>query len=136
MLSFLSPESDKAAVNLVPSGRMCCPSFRGDLLGRLVPDGAAGAWSLDPHDYELVAEVDRRIIELERAGGDRLECYAADDRELIGRVFLYQIYHRLVPEHDALIRSQLNEPGTSIEVPYARDALAALTQRGADAVQR
>ena len=100
------------------------------MLGRLVAGRPEEAWSLNPHDYAMVAELDRRIADLDRDGHHRLESFAAEDREILELVFMYQIYHRLVPEFDALIHSQLDEPEASIEVPFAPEALAACTRRG------
>jgi DNA-binding NtrC family response regulator len=100
------------------------------LIARLGVGHADGAWSLEPADYDLVAEVDRRIADLERAGGDSLERFPAEDRPALTLAFLYQIYHREVPQLDAFIEAQLREPDQSLAVPFAADTIGACVRRG------
>ena len=53
---------------------------RAAVLARLTPGRVTDPWSLEPGDFGLVAEVDRRIAKLERAGGNGLENFPQEDR--------------------------------------------------------
>ena len=101
---------------------------RANLMRELGSTEAGNAWSIDTHAYDMAAEVNRRTDRLERGGGRSLDDFAPADRPMMELVFLYQLYHRLIPEFDAFIATQLRDPGARRTVPFAREAT--LPRRG------
>ena len=107
-------------------------SERVTLMRELGSSEAGNAWSIDPHAYDLVMDVERRLEQIGRDGGRTLDRFADEDRALMQLIFLYQIYHRIVPEFDTFISTQLRDPNANRSVPFARETLAAIIRRGLD----
>ncbi|MCX6998197.1 MAG: sigma 54-interacting transcriptional regulator [Kiritimatiellaeota bacterium] len=87
---------------------------------------------------QVVARVRERLRRLAAAGADRPRAYAAADELLLRTAHLFDVFHRHLADFDRLLRDQLPAEAESLPVPFARDALAALTQRGfpeADAIR-
>lgn len=103
---------------------------RSELLQELGALDPSEAWDLDTGAYGLVTEVNRRIEKLERAGANTLAHFPPEDRSMIERIFLYQIYHSLVPDLDGHIVEELRAPQSKKSVPFAPRALEAMVRRG------
>ena len=105
------------------------------LLGRVSPGHGGEALHLDPKTYAFVSEVTRRLDRLDARGLATLEQFEERDRDVMQWVYLYQVYHRHVPEIDASIRKQAmaNSP---VAVPFAEKMIAELDHRGFGAEQR
>ncbi len=78
----------------------------------------------------MIERVSDRIRELERTDSANMNCFAGADRELLGRAFLFDIYHRYLPSFDRLMGEQVAAGAQSIPVPFAREVLGLLVQRG------
>jgi len=78
----------------------------------------------------VVARVRARLGRLAAAGAGRPAAYAAADAPLVLTAHLFDIFHRHLDDFDGLLREQLAADAESLPVPFARDALAALAQRG------
>jgi len=61
---------------------------------------------------------------------EALTALSADDRRLLEPAFAYVVYHRYVPQLDAHIERQDNQPGAPLPVPFGEDAVGDLVQSG------
>lgn len=113
-MSFLNPFSDE----------------RERILGRIHAGHTGEALRLDPRAYSLITTVDQRVQRLETKGWTSVAHFSDEDRQFIGPVFLYQVYHRYLLEIDALIQKQLRTKGHAVPVPFARELLGDLDARG------
>ena len=59
-----------------------------------------------------------------------LDEYSGEDRALLHRVLLYEVYYRFADDFDLLIDQQVREGDEPCVVPFARDALQQLCQCG------
>ena len=76
----------------------------------------------------ILPEMNARIARLERQGLNVLPRFAATDRPLVQALFLYQTYHRYLPDFDRLIEEHLRAKDPP--VPFAARLIADLTARG------
>ena len=79
-----------------------------------------------------IREVDRRIKALERRGRADINAYHGRDREIITIVFLFDIFHKFRDDFDRLIKDQIKARDTSVNVPFADDAIKMLRDKGFD----
>ncbi|HEY5999521.1 MAG TPA: sigma 54-interacting transcriptional regulator [bacterium] len=87
----------------------------------------------DPTDH-LIARVRTAVARLEAEGLADSRRYGAQEQRVLQSVFLFDLFHLLSGEFDALIRAQLKEAETPCPVPFGRDAIARLVGRGFPAV--
>ena len=73
---------------------------------------------------------EQSLRDLERDGISTVHDVSEGDVEVLEHLFLYDVYQRFVDDFDDLIERQLAERSRSIPVPFARDAIAALLDRG------
>lgn len=78
----------------------------------------------------VILKVLRRIKELEKAGKTDWRKYREDDARLVFGVLLFEVYYRFTEAFDQLILKQIETGDTPCSVPFARDALALLCNRG------
>src|SRR4030095_4598429 len=83
----------------------------------------------NPHDArrDAAEAVARR---LERAGLARLDRWSGEERERMQVVFLFDAYQRFYDSLEELVAQQISAVDTPVEVPFARDLLGLLRQRG------
>lgn len=74
-----------------------------------------------------ISRITERLALLKASGRDDLKRYAADDRELLRTVFLFDIYHRYRRIFDGFILKQLASGDGPIPVPFARELLSPLS---------
>ena len=67
---------------------------------------------------------------LERAGLARLDRWSGEDRDTMQVVFLFDAYQRFYDSLEALVAGQISAGDPPVEVPFARDLLGFLRQRG------
>ncbi len=79
---------------------------------------------------EAVDEVRSRINQLDAQERADIRCYTGDDRHLVQSAILFDLFHRLIPLFDQLIKDQLKTGEENLQVPFAIAALDTLTQRG------
>ena len=79
-----------------------------------------------------ILEVDRRIQSLEQQGRANINHYTGQDKEIISIVFLFDIFHKFRDSFDQLIKDQIISQDTPVKVPFARDAMGMLHDRGFD----
>lgn len=99
------------------------------LLGRVSPGHAGEALHLNPKTYAFVTEVNRRLEQLDKRMRGTLGQFDEPDADVMQWVYLYQVYHRHVPEIDALIHRQLGSHAPAA-VPFAEPLVGELEQRG------
>ena len=79
---------------------------------------------------QAAARVRERIGALDKAGAADLRTYAAEDAAALGTAHLFDVFHQYLEAFDRLLRDQIRAGDESLPVPFARDALASLAQRG------
>lgn len=75
-------------------------------------------------------KVSALLARLEKEGRVDLELYRGEDRRLLRFTLLFDIFHAFVPSFDRLIEQQMAAGDSVVSVPFARDAVARLTERG------
>ncbi|RYH60391.1 MAG: sigma-54-dependent Fis family transcriptional regulator [Alcaligenaceae bacterium] len=78
----------------------------------------------------LGTECSRRVDELERSGQARLGNYTGATREMMRMVLLFDTYERFRTVLDQLVVEQLARGDSPCPVPFAREVLSLLKQRG------
>jgi transcriptional regulator with AAA-type ATPase domain len=97
--------------------------------------GVSGERSSDDIMARAFAKARERVDQLEARGKADLKHYNKKDGRLAQSLFLYEIYGRFIKDFDQLIQKQISSGDTPCPVPFAKDALALLSQRGFVAVE-
>ncbi len=101
---------------------------RAALVQRLVPGATLPEVA---RDREALARVVReRLAPLLRDGAVDPTRIAGSDRELLEPALVYVCYHRYVPQLDALIDRQANQPGAPLAAPFGDEVMAELGRGG------
>jgi len=79
---------------------------------------------------KLTKEVDARINQLERGGMAGLSQFSGEDRRLMENTFLFAFYHQFIDAFDKHILEQVEAGDAPLNVPFSREALASLHNRG------
>ena len=79
---------------------------------------------------EAIAEVAKRITELDAGGAVTIDDFGKADRDLIVQLFLFDVYYQFTRQFDKLILDQIEIGDEPIRVPFADDALSRLRRRG------
>jgi len=74
--------------------------------------------------------VTSRVTKLEASGQAHLKHYQGEEALVMRNVFLFEIYHGQCDALDGLIAKQLEAGDSSSAVPFAREALSQLAERG------
>ncbi len=72
----------------------------------------------------------RQLQNLQARGFHRLQDFTDEDRQLMEYVYLFDIYHRFMSDLDQLIQRQVEMKEAPAPVPFAKEALALLSERG------
>ncbi|MBE0616607.1 MAG: sigma-54-dependent Fis family transcriptional regulator [Proteobacteria bacterium] len=78
----------------------------------------------------LIARVSESVSRIEKKGVALVARYPAEDRDLVQIAFLFEIYYRFVCEFERLTVEQARSGTVCHPVPFAREALSLLLQRG------
>lgn len=78
----------------------------------------------------FVAAVNAKISELEKANKASLNAFRDQERQLMERVFMVELFYRFKDKFDDLINQQLTAGSVPVKIPFFNDALAAATHRG------
>lgn len=78
----------------------------------------------------VATRVFAKIKELEGRGAADLNRHIGDDRMALTVAFLFEGFHRWISAFDGLILKQIAAGEASVNVPFGRDAIAALCRRG------
>ncbi len=79
---------------------------------------------------EAIGEVEARIQKLVSQERAKFHLYHGEDRELVRSVFLFDVFHKLIPQFDQLIAEQVDAGDRPLPVYFATEALARLCNRG------
>jgi DNA-binding NtrC family response regulator len=79
---------------------------------------------------EAIGKVSARIEKLDRQQRANLDDYSGKDRELIQMIFLFDVFHRFIPQFDGLIADQMAAGQRSLPVKFADQVLDLLLRRG------
>jgi len=78
----------------------------------------------------VIERVIARLTRLRSGLKANLADYSGEDRDLLQRVLMFEVYYRFIDEFDLLIRKQSQEGDQPCKVPFARDAISQLCQCG------
>lgn len=95
-----------------------------DLAG-LEPDASRGE-----RIVKIFYELEKRISALEDKGTASLEAYKGKDRELMQKVFLFELFYRFKDHYDQLIQSQIAAGDAPAKIPFYTDVHQAMAARG------
>jgi DNA-binding NtrC family response regulator len=89
------------------------------------------SWASQEKKIEAVVnEVSRRIGGLESDGIADINLYYGDDRNMIEKVFLFELFYLFKDKFDQLIIDQLNTGDSPVKIQFYNDAYAAMGKRG------
>jgi DNA-binding NtrC family response regulator len=77
-----------------------------------------------------IGKVSDRIEIFERQKRASINHYAGQDRELVATAFLFDVFHRFIPQFDGLIAEQITAGPRSLPVKFAGRVLGLFSQRG------
>jgi Sigma-54 interaction domain len=125
---MLSPK-DRGFFTLVSEAAFANPfgASRGDLDRQIA--GAAKRDTRDEVTLQLLAAVRRRLD----AAGPRsslLRRHQGEDHALVQYAVLFDVFHTFADAFDAHIAREVGHPAAPLPVPFARDALARVTEHG------
>jgi DNA-binding NtrC family response regulator len=86
-----------------------------------------------PFDERLeraVGKVAEGVQRLKDAGRADLRLYQGEDRYLLQNAFLFHVFHHVSDRFDEMIRREISSGYETRALPFARDTLAMLTERG------
>ena len=78
----------------------------------------------------VVSEISRQIGILEQEGIADINMYSGDDRNMIEKVFLFELFYQFKDKFDQLILDQIQNDDAPVKIPFLNEALNALMQRG------
>jgi len=84
---------------------------------------------------QTLAETIRKKIGRFEKKGLNINLFSGEDRNLIEIALLFDFFHQFVDRFDQLIPAQIEAGDASLKVPFAREALYALKNKGFDAGQ-
>lgn len=79
-----------------------------------------------------IREVATRIKKLEDQGRANINAFHGQDRDIITIVFLFDIFHKFRDDFDQLIKDQIIAENTSVKVPFAKEAIRMVIEKGID----
>jgi hypothetical protein len=107
------------------------------IAGEDIPAGAAPQADAGVRD-RAIGRVSERIEKFERQKRADINAYSDRDRDLVQTTFLFDIFHRFIPQFDSLIADQIAAGERSLPVKFAGRVLELLLRRGftqADAIR-
>jgi hypothetical protein len=100
-----------------------------DALDQLMA-GSGASGSVEEVIDVVIARVAERASVLQGKLRGGFAQVAASDRETIRTVFLFDLYHRFLPDFDRLIQTQATAGDTPCAVPFAKELLAGFSRAG------
>lgn len=79
---------------------------------------------------DIFLELNQKIRELDRRGLKRIQDFSEENRQLLERAFLFNVYHSFIPDFDNLIEMQQGSGATPAAVSFAEKTLTLLESRG------
>lgn len=86
--------------------------------------------SLDGRLERIVSRVSKKVRELETDEPANINRFGSEDRELLRRAFLFDIYHQFLPLLDRHIRAQTKAGEKPIPVSFSGEVFNALCNKG------
>ncbi len=78
----------------------------------------------------VVARASEKVRSLEAAHSANIGLFRRDDRELLRRAFLFDVYHRFLGDFESLMGNQASAGSRPVPVPFAGEILRLLASRG------
>lgn len=78
----------------------------------------------------FISALSSRIAELEAKDRATITAYSGEDRKIMEKVFLIELFYRYKDKFDELIQNQIAGGNVPAKVPFYNETLAAMTHRG------
>ncbi len=78
----------------------------------------------------VIATVRQRVAALAKQGGTDLRVHGPDDQRVLRHALLFDVFHHFADAIDDYIKLDVKSDGGQASVPFARDAMNALADRG------
>jgi len=101
-----------------------------ELLRTLIPNYTSEQFLSEHFLWTVYPLLNQRIEQLEAKGIRQIQQLHGKDRTLVEDAFKLQAYLRIVPEMDKLVQPQSNHEGSTIDVPFGRQAVDQIKTRG------
>ncbi|MCF8029239.1 MAG: sigma 54-interacting transcriptional regulator, partial [Desulfobacteraceae bacterium] len=79
---------------------------------------------------KIFYELEKRISQLTEKDHGHINAFKGEDRELMRRVFLYELFYRFKAQYDQLIQSQITAGDTPVRIPFFNEVHEAMEARG------
>ncbi len=79
---------------------------------------------------KIFYELEKRISQLTEKGHGHINAFKGEDKELMRRVFLYELFYRFKDQYDQLIQNQIAAGDTPVRIPFFNDVHEAMEARG------
>jgi len=79
---------------------------------------------------KIAHELNTRIAGLQEASAATLDAYKGEERDLMQKVFLFELFYRFKDHYDELIKSQFTAGDTPVKIPFYHDVHQAMASRG------
>lgn len=90
---------------------------------------SAGASRAD-RIQKIFHELEKRISQLEEQDKARVDAYEGRERDLMRKVFLFELFYRFKDDYDRLIQSQIAAGDTPVKIPFYNEVHSAMAGRG------
>ncbi len=80
----------------------------------------------------FVHALSTKISELDRSGRAAINAFSGEEKKLMERVYLVELFYRFKDDFDQLINSQISSGNSPVKIQFYNDILATATQRGFD----
>ena len=79
---------------------------------------------------KIVEEVGARIKSIEKEGKIHIKKFSDEDRSLIRNAIIFDFFYQFLERFDQLILDQIKAGDIPLKVPFAREAISLLQERG------
>jgi DNA-binding NtrC family response regulator len=123
-------DADRAFFQLVSEAAFSNPFSDAREATDLKIIGSARRMGSEERVLKVMETVSGRVAQLDAADLGNVQRFAAEDREMVKIVFLFDVFHQLIDAFDRLIQDQIKAGDTPLQVPFAASAGSLLARRG------
>jgi DNA-binding NtrC family response regulator len=92
--------------------------------------GLSPAASESVRIHKVVGKVNNWFYDFEKKGKDNVTYFSGEDRELLEKAVLFEVFYRFKDKFDQLILDQIESGDTPVKIQFLNEALSTLMQRG------
>ncbi len=79
---------------------------------------------------KFLSEITNRLSILGEAGKGKLDAFEGEDREIVKKVFLVELFYKFKDHFDQLINTQIENDPPPLKIPFYNELLSAMAVRG------